>query len=587
MNILITLSNVFVGLFISYLALLVILPYPPRFYIPGMLVKILFPAAPAGTYDWLDYPSKNALKREKSSYSTTSYPRPNIILIIADDLGINDLSGNGGVATPHIDSIHQNGVNFINGYAGHATCAPSRGAIMTGRYATRFGYEFTPIPKYMAVAFAKPDPNVQHNTIYHEDAMANIPFVKKMGVPLTETFLSDQLKDADYTTFMLGKWHLGESKGFIPADRGFDYTLGFLPGASLYLPLNHPDVVDARVGGVIDDFLFANLEYAVKDSHGHKFKPDRYMTDYLSEEAARAIKRHVSQDDSKPFFMKLSYNAVHNPLQALRSDYEAEDISHITNHTHRVYAAMIKSLDRGVGTVLAALDESNIRDNTLVIFTSDNGGAHYLGLPQINAPYRGWKATLFEGGIRVPFYMSWPAMIPANLVYDKMVGHVDIFATAVAAAGISLADNLDGVNLIPYLTTQLNQTATISTSLDPHSELFWRSGHYKALRTAGMKLQVSSRPPKLWLFNLTNDPTERYNMAPADLGPDIIDSLCSDPDRSHDHDIDTFCDLYDKLDSINSQQAKPLWPELIEVPMPIDMAHGSSGGDEEFIYWAN
>jgi arylsulfatase A-like enzyme len=577
--------NILLGILLAYLALLLVLPHAPRFYLPGLIVSVVNPPETAGSHDWLAARSSYTSDKHNPSMLSLSAAedKPNILLIIVDDLGINDLSGGAGIATPNIDSIRYDGVNFIQSYSGHATCAPSRAAIMTGRYATRFGFEFTPIPKHLATALAEPDRHTQHNPILHEEAIPEVPFVRNMGVPTTETFLSDKLKQANYTTYMLGKWHLGESHGHTPAERGFDYSAVFLPGASLYLPLHDPQVVNARMGGALDDFLIANLEFAVRDSAGHKFAPGSYMTDFLSDEAARAIQKHASKvmTAKDPFFIKLSYNAVHNPLQALRSDYEVKELQGIDNHIQRVYAAMILALDRGVGKVLRALDEANLRNNTLVIFTSDNGGTHFLGLPHINAPYRGWKATLFEGGIRVPMYMRWPDKIEAGSEYQKMVAHVDIFATTVAAAGLDLASNLDGVNLLDYITIDRSSS---SEERDPHSILFWRSGHNKAIRTNSMKYQVSARPPKLWLFNLTEDPTERNNIV-YNVEPDIVDVLCEDLEGATVH---TFCDLDHQLHDIDEKQAKPLWPELIEVPVPIDRtSHDPPVVDEEYVYWAN
>ena len=171
------------------------------------------------------------------------------------------------------------------------------------------------------------------------------------------------------------------------------------------------------------------------------------MTDYLTNEAVKAIRANRN----RPFFMYLSYNAVHTPLQALKSDYDA--LSHIEDHTLRTYAAMIVALDRGVGRVLDELKAHGLDENTIVIFTSDNGGANYVGLPDINAPYRGWKATFFEGGIHVPFFMQWPARIEPGTQIDRTAAHVDIFATAAAAAGAELPQDrvYDGIDLMRYV----------------------------------------------------------------------------------------------------------------------------------------
>jgi arylsulfatase A-like enzyme len=257
--------------------------------------------------------------------------------------------------------------------------------------------------------------------------------------------------------------------------------------------------------------------------------------------------------------MYLSYNAPHTPLQATKEDYDA--LPQIEDHTLRVYAAMIRSLDRNVGRVLAALKERGLDDNTIVVFSSDNGGTHYIGLPDINRPLRGWKATLFEGGVRVPFFMRWPGKIATGTRYPAPVGHVDVFATALAAAGVPLpADRkIDGVDLLPYVAGQ--------KAGQPHEALFWRSGPYLAVRSGDWKLQVTERPAKDWLFDLASDPTEKRNVAAAN------------PQK--------VAELKQRLEQFEREQAQPLWASLIEVPVGIDktIKQPSVAGDD-VIYWS-
>ena len=203
---------------------------------------------------------------------------------------------------------------------------------------------------------------------------------------------------------MLGKWHLGGTATTRPEARGFDEALAFYDGASMFLPEGHPNVVNSKQEfDPIDKFLWPNLRFGVRYNGSKQFEPDVYMTDYLGREAVRAIEANKN----RPFFMYLSFNAPHTPLQALKSDYDA--LAGIKDHRLRVYGGMIRALDRNVGLVLDALKAQGLEENTLVIFTSDNGGANYIGLPDINKPFRGWKATFFEGGIHVPFFMKWPA----------------------------------------------------------------------------------------------------------------------------------------------------------------------------------
>ena len=325
----------------------------------------------------------------------------------------------------------------------------------------------------------------------------------------------------------------------------------------MYLPAGDANVVDSRQDfDPIDKFLWANLGFGIRYNGSKQFAPSRYMTDYLGDEAVQAI----TANRNRPFFMYLSFNAPHTPLQASKADYDA--LPQIEDHRLRVYAAMIRALDRNVGQVLAALKANGLEDNTLVIFTSDNGGAHYIGLPEINKPFRGWKATFFEGGIHVPFFVRWPAKLPKGITFDKPVGHVDIFATAAAAAAAAVPHDrvMDGVNLLPFLTGPAQDR--------PHQTLYWRDGDYKVLLAGEWKLQVSERPKKEWLFNLKNDPTERNNLAGA--MPDKVREIKA------------------ALATIDAQQAKPLWPALLEGPVRIDHPLGfPTKPDDEYIYWAN
>lgn len=494
----------------------------------------------------------------------TSERPPNVVFILADDLGYNDITLNGGgvaggaVPTPAIDSIARQGVTFANGYAGNATCAPSRAAIMTGRYATRFGFEFTPTP----VAFSRVvgghvgDP--LHPSRFNAAEVKNVPKDENtQAVPPTEVTIAEALKTRGYHTVHLGKWHLGGIKGSRPEDQGFDESLGFMAGASLFAPVGDPSVVESRQDfDPIDKFLWGALPYAVQYNGGPLFRPNAYMTDYLTDQAVAAI----DANRNRPFFLYLAYNAVHTPLQAPKADYDA--LAGIKDHRLRVYAAMVRNLDRNVGRVLQALKDRGLDDNTLVIFTSDNGGANYVGLPDLNRPYRGWKATFFEGGIKAPFLLRWPAQLPAGAVYRSPVGHVDIFATAAAAAGAAIPKDrvMDGVDLVPFVKGK--------ASGDPHKAMYWRSGRYKVVLAGGWKLQVAQEPNKVWLFDLANDPTERRDLAKT--RPDKVRELTA------------------ILAQLDSQMAKPAWPSLLSGAIYID--HPSDKPpkpSDEYVYWDN
>ena len=442
--------------------------------------------------------------------SSNAEELPNIIIILADDLGWNDISfyggglGDGAVQTPNIDRIAAEGVHFSNGYAGNATCAPSRAALLTGRYPTRYGFEFTPAPASLMSLVATFDSHREqlHPGYFLEENLSDFPPFEEQGVPTTEILLPEILASKDYHSILLGKWHLGESEGYTPNDRGFDEFLGFLAGAAMFAEYDDPAMIKSiQEFDGIDQFLWPNLTFAVRYNKEQRFKPDEYMTDYLSHQAVRAIEANKD----RPFFMYLSYNAPHTPLHAMKSDYDS--LSMIESHTERVYGAMMLSLDRGIGKVIDAVEAAGIGDNTLIIFSSDNGGADYVGLPNLNAPYRGWKMTFFEGGTHVPFFMRWPNRIEAGTEYQRPVTHIDIFSTIAAAAEVNVpADReIDGVDLLPFVTGERSE--------DPHEAIFWRTGTYRAVRSGDWKLQLSDPDETPFLYNLADDPTEQNNLA--------------------------------------------------------------------------
>ncbi len=519
----------------------------------GLLAKSRTAVGPYQEIDWSG--------GTESQGRTAAERPPNIVLIVADDLGWNDItSGGGGVAggtvpTPHIDSIAARGVTFTNGYAANGTCAPSRAAIMSGRYSTRFGFEFTPTPPGMMrlQAIRGRDPGRLRGNISYPDAEP-VPF-EEMGMPASEITLAELLADRGYHTVHVGKWHLGRANGMAPHDQGFKQSL--LMASGLYLPENDPDVVNSKQAfDPIDRFLWAAMRFAVSFNGGKAFEPDRYLTDYFTDQAVKVIE----SNRDRPFFLYLAHWAPHTPLQASREDYEA--LSHIGLHRERVYAAMIRSLDRGVGRVLAALKDNGLEDNTLVLFTSDNGGAGYIGLPEVNHPFRGWKITLFEGGIHVPFFAKWPAQIAPGTEVSDPVQHFDLYATAAAAAGAPLPGDrvIDGVDLLPFARGEAEGV--------PHRALFWRSGASQSALVDGWKLNVSDPPGRTWLFDLGVDPTEQ-----RDLSTERPDKLA---------------ELQGALARHNAEQAPPAWPSQASVPVNIDKDLSQPDApDDEYIYWSN
>lgn len=488
---------------------------------------------------------------------------PNVILILADDLGINDISTFGGgvagglVPTPNIDRLAAEGVNFTNGYAGNATCAPSRAMLMTGRYATSTGYEFTPTPAGMGRVVNSVAGDIRPDLPsgnYDSEADAQRPEYEDQGLPSEEITLAEMLAPAGYHSIHIGKWHMGVSPEIDPLGQGFDETLTMSEG--LYLPEDDPGVVNAKVDfDPIDRFLWASQRFAGTFNRSEPFAPGGYLTDWWTEESLRAIEANKN----RPFFLYLGHWAPHTPLQATREDYEA--VGDIKPHRLRVYAAMIRALDRSVGQILDKLEEAGLAENTLVIFSSDNGGAGYIGLPEVNAPYRGWKLTLFEGGVRVPYMMHWPAGLPAGRTVDQPVTHIDIFRTIASITGAQLPDRqIDGVDLLPIASGN----GPLKRADDA---IYWQSGGYWAVRAGDWKFQIDQSQDKSWLFNLANDPTEQVNL--ADQEPEVAARLMGLLNEHH-------------------RDRKLLYPSTTLMPAMIDktLADQYEEGDE-LIFWPN
>lgn len=489
---------------------------------------------------------------------------PNIIVILADDLGLNDAAApagwlvSAGVPTPHIDSIARDGVRFEQGYAGSAVCTPSRAALLTGRYPWRFGLEFTPTPRAMA-RVAGPLFNERYAgwqpVLVDQDVAAQAKRFGELGMPSTEVSVARLLKARGYHTVHIGKWHLGSTSDTLPAAHGFDESLNMESG--LYLPVDDPRAVNSRqIFDPIDEFLWPNMRHAVSFNAGPWFEPRGYLTDYFTDEAVQVIR--ANRD--RPFFLYLAHWAVHTPLQASREDYDA--LTGIGDHRARVYAAMVRALDRGVGRVLQALKDEGLERDTLVVFTSDNGAPGYIGLPRVNQPYRGWKLTFFEGGLRVPFVARWPGHIPAGLVHRDPVSFVDLLPTLAAAAGAGTPTDrpIDGVDLLPRLKPDAPAA--------PERALYWRDGGLQAVRLGRWKLISAQRPPRDWLFDLRADPTERVNL--ADSNPAKL------------------AELKGLLRAHSAAMPPPLWQPFVQMPVAIDLTLDKPPGPkDEYTYWTN
>ena len=487
--------------------------------------------------------------------------KPNIILILADDLGFNDVSYyNGGAAdgsllTPHIDSLAEEGVAFLNGYAASPVCSPSRAAIMTGRYSSRYGFEFTPYPAQAARIMNLLRKDGELTTIGLEDVQWDEVGLTVGGLPNEEITIAEMLQDNGYYTAHIGKWHLGGfNDGMRPNDQGFDDSL--MLNSSLYFPENHPDIVNAKIDSAIEDMVWASSQYAASFNGSEPFEPGGYITDYYTDEAVKVI----DNNKDRPFFLYLGHFAPHNPLQSLKKDYEKH--SHMENHTLQVYAGMIEALDRSIGKILSALEKNGLTENTLIIFASDNGGAGYIGLDDINKPYRGWKLTHFEGGMHIPFFAKWPAKIKKDMKYNKRIHHTDIFSTILGAANIEPPKEItiDGVNLIPFLTNEKRG--------EPHETLYWKNVTYQAIIHDNWKLMRSKYPKeKEYLYNLEKDPYEQNNLALSEPEIKIL--------------------LHEKLNTHIESMPEPSWPQSVFMPVVIDKPQTEYKEGDELIYWPN
>ena len=525
-----------------------------KMYLPGLISRWRDPIAAYHPVAWAPGPAKSATARRP----------PNVIIILADDMGHNDISFFGGgvaggaVPTPNIDSIGHQGASFDTGYAANATCSPSRAAIMTGRYPTRFGFEFTAVPVVFARAVSKGEAATDHpGPIFHEERTRNLIDYADMGMPQSEITIADLLKGNGYHTVQIGKWHLGEAKPLQPNGQGFDEALSIMAGGGMFMDPGDRGVVNAKLPwDPIDRFLWPNLPYAVQWNGGQRFTPNGHLTDYWTDNAVAAIKANRN----RPFMMYLAYNAPHTPLQATRADYDA--LPQIKDHVQRVYGAMIRQLDRNVGRVLQTLKEQGLDDNTLVIFTSDNGAAWYTGIRDSNAPFRGYKATYFEGGLRVPFFLRWPGKIEPETRLPGPAHHLDIYATIAAAAGVPVPSDrpMDSVSLLAM--------AERGAVESPRQTLFWRSGDNKVVRDGAWKLQVAAKPDKVWLYDLSTDPTERRDLA------------ASNPAR--------VAAMRAMIAAHDREQGKPLWPALVEAPIRIDVTQKAPWKKgQDYVYWSN
>ena len=417
------------------------------------------------------------------AFADDTTPRiPNVVIILADDLGYGDLAcyGNKTVPTPHIDSLARNGILCTDGYVTAAVCSPSRAGLLTGRYQQRFGLEFNGLMEPTNEQLEK-------------------------GLPLTETTLTDHVKKQGYVTGMIGKWHLGLAPKFHPMERGFDEFFGFRWGGTLYIDPSDADVRHVPADPNRSPWK-ARWELDPMMRNKQAIEEKDYLTDAFAREAVAFIDKH----QKRPFFLYLPFNAVHSPFQTTRKYYDR--FASIEDEKLRIHAAMTSALDDAVGAILTKLRDAKLEKITVVFFLSDNGGATYTGAGS-NGPLRLGKVSYFEGGIRVPFLVKWPDQLPAGKTYSQPVSSLDILPTVLAAIG-EVPKGSDGVNLLPFLSGK-NVDA-------PHHFLCWRAGPISAIRKGNWKL-MKAADKAVWLFDLANDIGEKNNVAKQN--PKIVEEL--------------------------------------------------------------
>ncbi|MBR9913132.1 MAG: sulfatase [Gammaproteobacteria bacterium] len=408
---------------------------------------------------------------------------PNIVLIFSDDAGYADFGFNGStiMKTPNLDKLAAQSVRFTQGYVSDPTCGPSRAGLITGKYQQRFGYEENNVPGYMSPVSAQDGAD--------------------MGLPLEEKTMGDVLQAQGYKTAIFGKWHLGSADRFHPTRRGFDEFYGFRGGDRSYYAYDESKQT-------LPDHIFEDKK--MERGFGNFEEPQSYLTDLLADEAIDFIE--ANQDG--PFFVFLSFNAPHTPMEAKPEDLA--QFPHLTG-LRKVVAAMTLAMDRASGKLLDRLAELGLDDNTIVVYTNDNGGPTDKNA-SMNYPFSGTKSNHLEGGVRVPFLLRWPGQVKSNTVYEHPVSTLDLLPTFLAAAGGNPGElDLDGVDLVPYVQGSKKGV--------PHRALFWKKEARAAMLEGNWKfIRYPDRPAEL--FNLATDPGEQKNLAAK--YPDRVKAMYKD-----------------------------------------------------------
>ncbi|TNJ42409.1 sulfatase-like hydrolase/transferase [Tamlana fucoidanivorans] len=428
----------------------------------------------------------NSTSQQAEVQKIVTPERPNILMVLCDDLGYSDVGFNGSkdITTPALDKLAHNGTILTSAYVSHPFCGPSRAGLMTGLYAHKIGAQFNLPPNSETIA---------------------------QGISTKETFISKVLDESDYYTGLIGKWHLGATPEFHPNERGFDDFYGFLGGGHKYFPEAYREAYakqEKQGNKVIWDYL-SPLEH-----NGKKLHETEYLTDAFSREAVRFVTEASKKEE--PFFLYLSYNAPHTPLEAKEEDLQR--FSHIKDEKRRTYAAMVYAVDRGIERITKALQETNQLDNTLIVFFSDNGGKTTAGAT--NFPLKEGKGSVYEGGHRVPMFFHWPNVVPSGKKYNHLVSALDFYPTFTRLAGAKVPEGkqLDGKNIWEDFLAGKNAHADDNIYIMRHrngfSDVSVRRNEWKAVKAYNQKWK---------LFNIENDISENKDVSAKH--PDVVKEL--------------------------------------------------------------
>jgi len=465
--------------------------------------------------------------------------RPNVVIILADDLGMTDISlyGSPYIDTPNIDSIGEQGITYAQAYSTAPICSPSRAGLLTGRYQNRYGFDSQPMTRYarnqLEYLGFKYFINTKPMYLINNHSIPNPDQIERQGMPPTEILLSEALSASGYHCDAVGKWHLGYGDLQFPDNRGFKSFFGFLDAFSYYINPEQEGVESWQFDEFSEKHIWKQHRegFSAILRDGTVVDEKEHLTDAFAREASSRIRDAALSEN--PFFLYIPFSAPHTPFQAL-SKYTAR-FQNIEDPRKRIYYALIAQLDDAVGRILKTLDETGEADNTLVIFSSDNGGATYTGATG-NDPLRGGKMSHFEGGLSVPLMMRWPGVIQKGSNESRPVIQMDLFNTIMASAGIPLPEDrmMDGINL-------LDDSAMDKTVNRP---LFWRSDYNHIVQYRQWKLMMNGKDGKIWLYNIAEDREENNNL--ADVKPEIVEKLKS------------------MFEEWNIEMQKPAWPRVMD-----------------------